>query len=272
MFSPADVLFVVGYGSARGEGDAGWRSPTLSERSEDFPSLRGMARHPSQSTISLQSAPSSFSGSPRRKGSSTADLPPSPRPASLASRTPAVATAPQSESLVSQNASPRIQSPIVSTRSFSSLSEHLARNAAPPVRPSLSRQPTPRVPTPLLSPVRSRSRTTATPAIHSAPRTYSSRKPSVTAVAAPHSSDTEETVPGGNDTPKPKAPSIVKPPKTRAAVWHCRICKEDPCTVPTAAMCGHIFCTPCILQELVKTGACPVCRKMILLRLHVEPE
>lgn len=37
MFSPADVMFVVGYGSARGEGDGGWRSPTLSESSEDFP-------------------------------------------------------------------------------------------------------------------------------------------------------------------------------------------------------------------------------------------
>lgn len=145
-------------------------------------SLRGMARHPqSVSTISLQSAPSSVSGSPRRNGSSIADLPPSPRPTSLTSRTPAVATAPQSESLISQIVSPRIQSPIVSTRSFSSLSEHLARNAAPPVRPSLSRQPTPRVPTPVLSPIRSRSRTTATPAIHSVPRTYSSRKPSVTA-------------------------------------------------------------------------------------------
>ena len=27
------------------------------------------------------------------------------------------------------------------------------------------------------------------------------------------------------------------------AKWHCRICLQDPCAAPMAAMCGHIFCT-----------------------------
>ncbi|TFK85219.1 hypothetical protein K466DRAFT_552455 [Polyporus arcularius HHB13444] len=51
--------------------------------------------------------------------------------------------------------------------------------------------------------------------------------------------------------------------------WRCRLCAMEP-TAPTATICGHVFCTACIVQELVKTGSCPVCKEMILLHLHVE--
>ncbi|KAI0711464.1 hypothetical protein C8Q76DRAFT_59394 [Earliella scabrosa] len=261
----------IGYGSVHDESALGWRSPTLSDRSMDYPSLRGMARHPhSESTLSLQSAPSSLSASPRPNGSTTADLPAAPHPSNLEPRVPGMVTGPTA-SIISQSVSPRIQSPIVSTRSFSSLSEHIARYVSPPVRPSLSRQPTPRVPTPVLSPVRSHAPATPVPPSKSISRSSSSLKQPATVVAAPLSSDAEETIPGPAETPKAKAIPLAKS-KAKPAAWHCRICKDDPCTIPMAAMCGHIFCTPCILQELVKTGSCPVCRKMILLRLQVEPE
>lgn len=29
--------------------------------------------------------------------------------------------------------------------------------------------------------------------------------------------------------------------------WHCRICLNDPCHQPVVTMCGHMFCSRCVL-------------------------
>ncbi|TFK85220.1 hypothetical protein K466DRAFT_664659 [Polyporus arcularius HHB13444] len=264
----------IGYGSVLDEAATAWRSPTLSEQSIVCAHVRGMARHPeSESTLSLQSAHSSVSYSSPRNGSSLADLPTSPRPTTTTADARVHDTGyGRGEGLISQSVSPRIQSPILSTRSFSSISERLARNIAPALRPSLSRQPTPRLPSPVLSP-RPVSQLGAAQPPKSASRSTSSRKHSVTSVSSGPSSDTEETVPTAAETPKPKAASLLQasaaPTKKTEVTWHCRACDMEP-VAPTATACGHIFCTTCIVQELVKHGCCPVCKKMILLRLHVE--
>lgn len=140
-----------------------------------------MARHPeSESTLSLQSAHSSISYSSPRNGSSLADLPTSPRPTTTTADARVHDTGyGRGEGLISQSVSPRIQSPILSTRSFSSISERLARNIAPALRPSLSRQPTPRLPSPVLSP-RPVSQLVAAQPPKSASRSTSSRKHSIT--------------------------------------------------------------------------------------------
>ena len=67
--------------------------------------------------------------------------------------------------------------------------------------------------------------------------------------------------------------------------WHCRVCFKDP-EDPTATICGHVFChrlalkyymstklsnlfASCIIEALRKDLQCPVCRKDLLVRLHV---
>ncbi|CAL1708874.1 unnamed protein product [Somion occarium] len=50
--------------------------------------------------------------------------------------------------------------------------------------------------------------------------------------------------------------------------WHCRICLKNP-SEPTVTMCGHLFCHGCIIQELARGLQCPVCKRVMLLRLHV---
>ncbi|KAH9835437.1 uncharacterized protein C8Q71DRAFT_119868 [Rhodofomes roseus] len=68
-----------------------------------------------------------------------------------------------------------------------------------------------------------------------------------------------------------KVVSPARPSVPSSAVsWHCRSCMKDPCEEPTATVCGHIFCHQCIIKELATSMACPVCKKMFLLRLHVE--
>ncbi|KAI0070988.1 hypothetical protein K474DRAFT_1712839 [Panus rudis PR-1116 ss-1] len=53
--------------------------------------------------------------------------------------------------------------------------------------------------------------------------------------------------------------------------WHCRICLKDPAE-PTVTICGHLFCHGCIVQELASGMQCPVCKKVMLLRLHLGAE
>ncbi|KAI0088886.1 hypothetical protein BDY19DRAFT_946605 [Irpex rosettiformis] len=53
------------------------------------------------------------------------------------------------------------------------------------------------------------------------------------------------------------------------ASWHCRLCMHEPHD-PTVTMCGHLFCHRCIVAELSKNFQCPVCKKMMLVRLHVD--
>ncbi|KAI0351473.1 hypothetical protein OH77DRAFT_1429527 [Trametes cingulata] len=62
---------------------------------------------------------------------------------------------------------------------------------------------------------------------------------------------------------------VHTPPRPKAPSWHCRACMRDSCQDPTAAICGHIFCRQCFIQELATRGACPVCQKVFLLRLDV---
>ncbi|KAI0731745.1 hypothetical protein C8Q72DRAFT_198548 [Fomitopsis betulina] len=72
--------------------------------------------------------------------------------------------------------------------------------------------------------------------------------------------------------PAKASPTVTpKPASSSTAVsWHCRSCLKDPCDQPTATACGHIFCRGCIVKELSTSMACPVCKKMFLLRLFVE--
>ncbi|KAI0711461.1 hypothetical protein C8Q76DRAFT_59317 [Earliella scabrosa] len=49
--------------------------------------------------------------------------------------------------------------------------------------------------------------------------------------------------------------------------WHCRACFKDPCDEPVATMCGHIFCHRCIVREIERSPCCPVCAKVLFVRL-----
>ena len=89
-----------------------------------------------------------------------------------------------------------------------------------------------------------------------APQTPSPPIPEADRCASEPSSEAEDSLRAGASTPKAKpvktsARSAV-PVKTETreqeqgvntAKWHCRICLQDPCAAPMAAMCGHIFCT-----------------------------
>ncbi|EPS97012.1 hypothetical protein FOMPIDRAFT_1052717 [Fomitopsis schrenkii] len=75
---------------------------------------------------------------------------------------------------------------------------------------------------------------------------------------------TAESIP----QPQPAGPLPRAPPAGPS--WHCRSCGKDPCDKPTATACGHIFCHQCIVKEIAETMQCPVCRKMFLLKLHVD--
>ncbi|KII91321.1 hypothetical protein PLICRDRAFT_38071 [Plicaturopsis crispa FD-325 SS-3] len=54
-------------------------------------------------------------------------------------------------------------------------------------------------------------------------------------------------------------------PTPKVSPLHCRICRKDPCIDTTATMCGHIFCSRCITDEIVSTSRCPVCSTTTLL-------
>ncbi|OCH87132.1 hypothetical protein OBBRIDRAFT_782106 [Obba rivulosa] len=64
--------------------------------------------------------------------------------------------------------------------------------------------------------------------------------------------------------------SSTAPTTPKQVMWHCRICLQDPCREPTATLCGHIFCHECIVKELSRNYQCPVCKRVMLVRLHVE--
>ncbi|KAI0320488.1 hypothetical protein OF83DRAFT_575203 [Amylostereum chailletii] len=59
----------------------------------------------------------------------------------------------------------------------------------------------------------------------------------------------------------------------RVSHIYCRMCRRDPCRLPTATMCGHIFCHSCISSKIMQEPYCPVCEGPTLLysliRLHV---
>ena len=66
----------------------------------------------------------------------------------------------------------------------------------------------------------------------------------------------------------------LRPPPLCAAISSaqraCRFSSIFIRYVPQHAVTDPVHRGRCIVQELVKTGSCPVCRKMILLRLNVE--
>jgi len=81
------------------------------------------------------------------------------------------------------------------------------------------------------------------------------------------SNDTESTIQDTHNAAL-RAGSTSIPAKGPS--WHCRSCMKNPCTEPTATMCGHIFCHSCIIKELSTNMQCPACKKVMLLRLYVE--
>ncbi|KAI0371328.1 hypothetical protein BV20DRAFT_965520 [Pilatotrama ljubarskyi] len=256
------------------------RSPTISERSfEDMARAGRLVRHlGSESTRSLRSATSS----PSRSSIRTPNPEVSPyQPPPFRISTPGS----RSASVRSQRASipppespqPRMASSTLSERIFQHVNEAPSRAVDSPVaRPtvplSVSRPPTPAaVRTPLRSAASRPLSRVSTLSASSRPAASSSQKPSMTVVEPASLSDSERTVEAPAVTPRLKA--VARPEgKSGAVSWHCRSCMQDPCVAPTATMCGHIFCTACIIQELSKTGVCPACGKLILLRLHVEAD
>ncbi|OCH87140.1 hypothetical protein OBBRIDRAFT_176751 [Obba rivulosa] len=103
-----------------------------------------------------------------------------------------------------------------------------------------------------------------TPAGHqySAPAGGCTNKPRAASTAA--DSTTSGHVPTAQSQPAPMATAV------KQLLWHCRLCLQDPCHEPTATICGHIFCHKCIVNELGRNRACPVCKRVMLVRLQVE--
>ncbi|KZT68419.1 hypothetical protein DAEQUDRAFT_334291 [Daedalea quercina L-15889] len=95
---------------------------------------------------------------------------------------------------------------------------------------------------------------------------------SLSSVAASEASGSQKSsvMSQGTTVAPPKVTRLAKPASSSTVSWHCRSCLKDPCDEPTATMCGHIFCHQCIVKELATSMACPVCKKMFLLRLFVE--
>ncbi|KAH9900831.1 hypothetical protein C8Q73DRAFT_220518 [Cubamyces lactineus] len=64
--------------------------------------------------------------------------------------------------------------------------------------------------------------------------------------------------------------SLPQPPTTAKTLsWHCRKCLRDPCVQPAVTACGHLFCQKCIVQTIDTHGMCPVCKRVILVKLDV---
>ncbi|KIP02424.1 hypothetical protein PHLGIDRAFT_122465 [Phlebiopsis gigantea 11061_1 CR5-6] len=80
--------------------------------------------------------------------------------------------------------------------------------------------------------------------------------------AAPVSGRTEPSPTAAADSPQVAAGA------SKDVRWHCRLCMR-PTQDPTVTMCGHLFCHSCIVAEISKNLQCPVCKRMMLVRLDV---
>ncbi|OBZ77883.1 hypothetical protein A0H81_02589 [Grifola frondosa] len=80
----------------------------------------------------------------------------------------------------------------------------------------------------------------------------------------------ESTIQGTHSPPARIASSNAPAGKEKGVSWNCRVCLKDPCAAPVVTICGHLFCFPCIISALAEDGYCPVCKKVMLVRLHVE--
>ncbi|KAH9849552.1 hypothetical protein C2E23DRAFT_932911 [Lenzites betulinus] len=234
------------------------RSPTISEQSFDD-ARRSYMRHPeSESTLSMRSVSTASSHTRSYLRSPTPDNGdsqlPEPRSAVVESTYDAAESVHNdfvSRPMMFPQRRPSVSSTSASERILERVSRTASRVADTPVTRPLSRVS-------LLS---------ASRQLAPSP----SQKPSATAVDRTPSSDSEGTVEAPPAMPKMKGVARAHG-KAGTVSWHCRSCMQDTCVAPTATMCGHIFCTACIIQELAKTGACPACGKLILLRLHVEAD
>jgi Zinc finger, C3HC4 type (RING finger) len=108
--------------------------------------------------------------------------------------------------------------------------------------------------------------------------TPSPRTPSVSSVSpadaqayayalASHAYSTERRfLPGSSISPSVgRAQRAVTMSATVKSSFYCRICGTDPCHEITATGCGHMFCHPCIVEEVRENARCPVCNAAVLL-------
>jgi hypothetical protein len=73
-------------------------------------------------------------------------------------------------------------------------------------------------------------------------------------------------LPGSSVSPSVgRAQRAVATPVTVKSSFYCRICGADPCYEITATGCGHMFCNPCIVEEVRENARCPVCAAAVLL-------
>ncbi|CDO71194.1 hypothetical protein BN946_scf184845.g64 [Trametes cinnabarina] len=285
----------IGPSSVQGATMMASRSPTISELSfDDMVRRRNVKRHPeSESTMSLRSVSSSsmssnwvhnpaFERPPQQSPfiQTTVQQPTGVRPASVLSQR----ASPRDNTPVPEHSqhgssmavpSERVYEPEGSSRPSSRMRASPIAAAVPTLTTSVSRPSTPgrvRTPLPARPPVSRPLSRVSVLSMNSQPAGSLSQKPSMTAVEPPSLSDSEGTIEAPNPTLKRNGAVARQQGQSGAVSWHCRSCLQDPCVAPTATICGHIFCTACIMQELAKTGSCPVCGKLFLLRLHVESD
>ncbi|KAI0251930.1 hypothetical protein BJV78DRAFT_1207792 [Lactifluus subvellereus] len=73
-------------------------------------------------------------------------------------------------------------------------------------------------------------------------------------------------LPGSSVSPSVgRAQRAMATPVTVKSSFYCRICGLDPCHEITATGCGHMFCNPCIVEEVRENARCPVCYAAVLL-------
>ncbi|KAI9062212.1 hypothetical protein FKP32DRAFT_1593784 [Trametes sanguinea] len=278
----------IGPSSVQGAAMMASRSPTISELSfDDMVRRRNVMRHAdSESTLSLRSVSSSSISS----GSGYIRNPALNRPAqqtAFVETSVPQAAAVRPVSIVIQRAS-RVPTPVQHRITTATPVERMPEQhgsrassrmmqapiATPIPTHNRSRSSTPdrvRTPLPVRSSVSRPLSRVSMLSMNSQPAVCLSQKPSMTAVEPPSLSDSEGTIEAPNHPPKRKG-AARQQGQSGAVSFHCRSCMHDPCVAPMATACGHIFCTACILQELAKTGSCPVCGKLFLLRLHVEAD